>query len=59
LSVAALAGLGVTRVSLGASLARAAYGALMRDAREVLEQGTFTYADQALPAAELNRVFTQ
>jgi hypothetical protein len=24
----------------------------------VLEQGTFTYADQALPAAELNRVFT-
>ncbi|MVW59797.1 isocitrate lyase/phosphoenolpyruvate mutase family protein [Massilia sp. NEAU-DD11] len=58
LTVAELAALGVTRVSLGASLARAAYGALVRDAKEVLEQGTFGYADDALPAAELNRVFT-
>ena len=57
LSVADLAALGVARVSLGASLARSAYGALVRDAREVLEQGTFGYADHALPAAELNRVF--
>ena len=53
-----LAQLGVTRVSLGASLARAAYGAMMRGAREVLEQGTFGYADGALLAAELNRIFT-
>lgn len=58
LSVADLAALGVTRVSLGASLARSAYGALVRAAREVLEHGTFDYADLALPAAELNRVFT-
>jgi 2-methylisocitrate lyase-like PEP mutase family enzyme len=57
LTVPELARLGVTRVSLGASLARAAYGALMRAAREVLEQGTFAYADDALPAAELNRIF--
>jgi 2-methylisocitrate lyase-like PEP mutase family enzyme len=56
-TVAELAQLGVTRVSLGASLARAAYGALMRGAREVLEQGTFGYADGALQAAELNRIF--
>jgi 2-methylisocitrate lyase-like PEP mutase family enzyme len=56
--VAELAALGVARVSLGASLARAAYGALVRDAREVREKGTFGYADDALPAAELNRVFT-
>jgi 2-methylisocitrate lyase-like PEP mutase family enzyme len=58
LTVGDLAALGVARVSLGASLARSAYGALVRDAREVLEQGTFAYADQALPAAHLNRIFT-
>ncbi|MBW8899173.1 MAG: isocitrate lyase/phosphoenolpyruvate mutase family protein [Massilia sp.] len=58
LTVPELAQLGVTRVSLGASLARAAYGAMMRGAREVLEQGTFGYADGALQAAELNRIFT-
>jgi 2-methylisocitrate lyase-like PEP mutase family enzyme len=57
ITVPELAQLGVTRVSLGASLARAAYGAFMRGAREVLEQGTFGYADGTLQAAELNRVF--
>ena len=57
LTVPDLAQLGVTRVSLGASLARAAYGAMMRGAREVLEQGTFGYAEGALQAAELNRIF--
>jgi 2-methylisocitrate lyase-like PEP mutase family enzyme len=57
LTVAELAQLGVTRVSLGASLARAAYGAFMRGAREVLEHGTFGYAYGALQAAELNRIF--
>jgi hypothetical protein len=29
----------------------------MRGAREVLEQGTFGYADEALDAATLNRIF--
>jgi 2-methylisocitrate lyase-like PEP mutase family enzyme len=57
LTVPELAQLGVTRVSLGASLARAAYGALVRGAREVLEQGTFAYVDDALPGADLNRIF--
>lgn len=56
-TVAELAQLGVTRVSVGASLARAAYGALVRGAREILEQGTFAYADDALPGADLNRIF--
>jgi 2-methylisocitrate lyase-like PEP mutase family enzyme len=56
-TVAELARLGVTRVSVGASLARAAYGALVRGAREILEQGTFAYADDALPGADLNRIF--
>jgi 2-methylisocitrate lyase-like PEP mutase family enzyme len=57
LTVAELAELGVARVSLGASLARAAYGVTLRAAREVLEQGTFGYVTDAMPAAELNRIF--
>jgi len=57
ITVPELAQLGVTRVSLGASLARAAYGAFMRGALEVLERGTFGYADGVLLATELNRVF--
>jgi 2-methylisocitrate lyase-like PEP mutase family enzyme len=57
LDVATLAQLGVTRVSTGASLARAAYGALMRGAREMLDHGTFGYAAEAMHAADLNRIF--
>jgi 2-methylisocitrate lyase-like PEP mutase family enzyme len=57
LTVTELAELGVARVSLGASLARAAYGVTLRAAREVLEQGTFGYVTDAMPAAELNRIF--
>jgi len=52
-----LAGLGVKRVSLGSSLARAAYGAFLRAAREVREQGTFDFAREAVPYAEINRMF--
>ncbi len=52
-----IAGLGVKRVSLGSSLARAAYGAFLRAAREVREQGTFDFAREAVPYAEINRMF--
>jgi 2-methylisocitrate lyase-like PEP mutase family enzyme len=52
-----LADLGVKRVSLGSSLARAAYGAFLRAAREVRETGTFTFARQAAPYAALNDMF--
>ena len=51
-SVEELAALGVKRISLGGSLARAALGAFVRAAREVKDQGTFTYAADALPHAE-------
>ena len=51
-SVDQLAEVGVTRISVGGSMARAALGAFMRAAREVLEQGTFTYAADALPHRE-------
>lgn len=48
ISVANLAEAGVKRISVGGSFARAAYGALMRAAEEVLEQGTFNYARDAV-----------
>lgn len=57
LNVEELRELGVTRVSLGGSLARAAYGALMRAASEVQSAGTFGYAGEAIPAKEINRIF--
>ena len=57
LSLDQLAALGVKRVSLGSSLARAAYGAFLRAAQEVRGQGTFAFAEQAVPFAEINAMF--
>ncbi len=54
-SVQQLAEAGVKRISLGSSLARAALGALMRAAREIRQDGTFGFAAQAIPFAEINR----
>jgi 2-methylisocitrate lyase-like PEP mutase family enzyme len=54
-SVEELAAAGVKRISIGGSFARAALGALVRAAREVKEKGTFTYAADALPSAEVQR----
>ena len=59
LGVAELQELGVTRISLGGSLARAAYGALLRAATEVREQGTFGYVREAASGKELNEIFAQ
>ncbi|MES2489534.1 MAG: isocitrate lyase/phosphoenolpyruvate mutase family protein [Pseudomonadota bacterium] len=58
LSVAELKELGVTRISLGGSLARAAYGALVRAAKEVQSAGTFSYANEAISGKELNSIFS-
>ncbi|WP_194789349.1 isocitrate lyase/PEP mutase family protein [Pseudomonas sp. UFMG81] len=57
LSVNQLQDLGVRRISVGSSLARAALGAFQRAALEIREQGTFSYGEQALPFAELNDLF--
>ncbi|WP_145130315.1 oxaloacetate decarboxylase [Pseudomonas sp. URMO17WK12:I11] len=57
LCVNQLQDLGVRRVSVGSSMARAAFGALQRAAQEIREQGTFGYAEQALPFAQLNELF--
>ncbi|GAB4045250.1 isocitrate lyase/PEP mutase family protein [Spirosoma litoris] len=53
-----LAELGVKRVSVGSSLARAAYGALFRAAEEIQQKGTFSYANEAKPYAYMNSLFT-
>ena len=57
LSLDELEAIGVKRVSLGSSLARAAYGAFVSAAREVRTRGTFTFADSAIPYAEINAMF--
>jgi 2-methylisocitrate lyase-like PEP mutase family enzyme len=54
-SVEELAAVGVKRISVGGSFARAALGALVRAAREVKANGTFGYAADALPSADVNR----
>jgi 2-methylisocitrate lyase-like PEP mutase family enzyme len=53
-TVAELAEAGVKRISLGATLARAALGAFVRAAREIAENGTFGFADQAMSFSEAN-----
>jgi 2-methylisocitrate lyase-like PEP mutase family enzyme len=56
-SLAELAELGVKRVSVGGSLARAALGAFLRAAREMREHGTFTYAEDAVSSREIAAMF--
>ncbi|MEZ2444813.1 oxaloacetate decarboxylase [Chitinophaga sp. RCC_12] len=56
-SLQQLEDLGVKRVSIGSSLIRAAYGAIFRAAEEILHQGTFSYAEEAKPYGEINKMF--
>lgn len=51
-TVAQLAELGVRRISVGGALARTAWGAVMRAAREMLEKGTFEEFGTATKTAE-------
>jgi 2-methylisocitrate lyase-like PEP mutase family enzyme len=57
-SVAELGQAGVRRVSTGGALALAAYGALMRAARELQEHGTSAYATQGVPRRDLQAAFS-
>ncbi len=50
-----LAAAGVRRISVGSALSRAALGAFLDAAREIIGQGTFTFGERAAPFAELNR----
>ena len=58
LSVAELASLGVKRVSIGGSLARATFGLIRRAAEEIRQQGTFNFAQEQVPDDELCRYFS-
>lgn len=58
-TVAELSSAGVRRISVGGSFARAALGALMRAANEVMTNGTFAYAQDALPDAVVSRMMSQ
>ncbi len=49
--------IGVKRVSVGSALLRAAYGAFFRGAEEIMQKGTFTFANDAKPYAEINELF--
>lgn len=57
LNVNQLQDLGVRRISVGSSLARAALGAFYRAAQEIRDEGTFGYGEQAMPFAQLNDLF--
>jgi 2-methylisocitrate lyase-like PEP mutase family enzyme len=59
LGVTDLSALGVKRISVGGSLARAALGALLRAAREMRDQGTFTFAGEAASFSELSTIFRE
>jgi 2-methylisocitrate lyase-like PEP mutase family enzyme len=56
-TVAELDAVGVRRVSTGPALAKAAYGALVRGARELLEHGTSTYTSGAVANSDLQHAF--
>lgn len=55
-SVSELAAAGVRRISVGGSFARAALGGLIAAARELRDEGRFTYAERAPSGAELARL---
>jgi 2-methylisocitrate lyase-like PEP mutase family enzyme len=57
LTVKDLAALGVRRISLGGTLARATWTALTRAAREIASEGKFASLAGTVPNAELNAFF--
>lgn len=54
LSLEALSALGVRRVSVGSALSRAALGAFLTASREMLEHGTFSFAEDAIPYGDIS-----
>lgn len=55
--VAELAAIGVKRISVGSSLARLAYGVLIRAAKEIRQGGTFAYAEGTAGLTEIENYF--
>jgi 2-methylisocitrate lyase-like PEP mutase family enzyme len=59
LSVQDLGALGVRRISVGSALSRAAWGAFIRAAKAMAEEGSFAGFDGSVSFAELNGFFRQ
>lgn len=59
LKVGDLAEMGVRRVSVGSSLARAAWTAFANAAKTIAQEGSFTGFDGLIPYAELNAFFRE
>jgi 2-methylisocitrate lyase-like PEP mutase family enzyme len=57
LTAAQLAEAGVKRISVGGALSRLALAAFMRGAREMKEQGGFTWVRETMPTRDLKAVF--
>ncbi|MEU1163940.1 isocitrate lyase/phosphoenolpyruvate mutase family protein [Streptomyces sp. NPDC005921] len=57
LSLADLRELGVRRVTVGGSIARAMYARLLGAARELADRGTFSYAENQISQTDLNELF--
>lgn len=58
LPISHLADLGVRRVSVGSALARVAWGAFIRAARELAERGSFDAFAEAAPFNQLDEIFS-
>jgi 2-methylisocitrate lyase-like PEP mutase family enzyme len=52
-----LSAIGVRRVSLGSGLARAAFGSLLNAGREMRENGTFAFAEEAPSSRDIGAMF--
>jgi 2-methylisocitrate lyase-like PEP mutase family enzyme len=56
-TVPALQDAGAKRISLGSKLTTAAFGAVRRAAREMLDNGSFEFGKDEMPFAELQKLF--
>jgi len=59
LTVSRLAELDVRRISVGSSLARAAWTGFIRAAKAIADEGSFAGFDDLTPFGELNALFHQ
>jgi len=57
LTLADLAAIGAKRISVGSGLARCAFGAFLRAARDIRERGSFAFAEDAVDYRTLNSIF--
>lgn len=58
-TVQQLADVGVRRITIGGSLARATYALIRKAAHEMITQGQFSYAEEQIPDGELCEFFAE